>query len=224
MVKRVVACIPAYNEEKTISNIVKVLKKYVDEVIVYDDGSIDKTVHIAKDSGAHAFRNKDNKGKGVALKTMFEEAKKMDADIVITLDADGQHDPRDVPHVISPILKGECDVVLGSRFLKDNFIPEHKKVGNFILNMFTNMIANSRFTDTQSGFRAYNKKALDSIRIMEEDIGVDSQIIIEAKRMKLSFKEVPITVYYDGLDTSTYNPIVHTAKVLFSVIKYMFLS
>ncbi|MCP8310442.1 MAG: glycosyltransferase family 2 protein [Candidatus Methylarchaceae archaeon HK01B] len=219
---KVAACLPAYNEERTIANIVKVLKKYVDVVIVCDDGSSDMTGRLAEDSGAYTLRNEDNRGKGVALDMMFKVAKRMNADVIVTLDADGQHDPRDVPYLVSPILEGECEMVIGSRFLRDASIPQHKKVGNYLLNLFTNIFTNSRFTDTQSGFRAYGKKALDSIEIKEKDIGVDSQIVIDAVRKKLSIKEIPIEVCYSGLDTSTYNPISHSMKVITSVLKYKF--
>ncbi len=220
--KKIIACLPAFNEEKTIANIIKRLRNYVNDVVVYDDGSSDMTSNIAKNSGAFLIRNSKNKGKGVAFSVLFKEAKRMGADIVVTLDADGQHDPDDIPNLIKPILSDGFDVVVGSRFLINNSIPKHKIIGNYILNLLTNMLSGSNFTDTQSGFRAYNKRALELIRIKERDIGVDSQIIMDAVKMGLKLKEVPIRVYYDGLDTSTYNPIKHTMKVIKTIIKYKF--
>ncbi|MCP8308027.1 MAG: glycosyltransferase family 2 protein [archaeon] len=214
---------PAFNEEKTIANIIKKLKNYVDDVIVCDDGSSDMTSFIAKNSGAVLIRNSKNKGKGVAFDILFKEARRMNADVVVTLDADGQHDPDDIPKIIKPILNDDFDIVIGSRFLSNNNIPKHKLIGNYILNLLANILSGSKFTDTQSGFRAYSKRALESIRIKERDIGVDSQIIMDAVKMKLKVKEVPIRVYYNDLDTSTYNPIKHTLKVIKSVIKYKFI-
>lgn len=220
--KKIIACLPAFNEEKTIANVIKKLKEYVDDVIVCDDGSYDMTSVIAKDSGALVIRNRKNKGKGVAFDTLFREAIRINADVVVTLDADGQHDPDDVPKLIEPILEDDFDLVIGSRFLSNNNIPKHKLIGNGLLNIFTNILSGSKLTDTQSGFRAYSKRALESIRIKEKGIGVDSQIIMDAVKMKLRIKEVPIRVYYDNLDTSTYNPIKHFIKVMASIIKYKF--
>jgi glycosyltransferase involved in cell wall biosynthesis len=221
--KKIIACLPALNEEKTIANIIKRLKNYVDDVIVCDDGSHDMTSSVAKDSGAVLIRNSKNMGKGASFDLLFKKAKKMNADIVVTLDADGQHDPDDVPKLIKPILKDDFDLVIGSRFLSNNNIPKHKMIGNYVLNLLTNLFAGSKFTDTQSGFRAYSKRALEFIRIKEKDIGVDSQIIMDAAKMRLKIKEVPIRVYYDDLDTSTYNPIMHTLKVIKSLIKHKFI-
>ena len=221
--KKIIACLPAFNEEKTIASVIKKLRNCVDDVIVCDDGSYDLTSKIAKDSGAILIRNSKNKGKGIAFDKLFGEARRRDADVVVTLDADGQHDPDDVPELIKPILKDDYDLVIGSRFLSNNNIPKHKIIGNHILNLLTNLSLGSKFTDTQSGFRAYGKRALESIKIKEENIGVESQTIMDAVRMKLKIKEVPIRVYYDDLDTSTYNPITHTLKVMKSVIKYKFI-
>jgi glycosyltransferase involved in cell wall biosynthesis len=213
---RLIACVHAYNEEKTIAKVIVDIRNYTDEVVVVDDGSSDSTGKIAKALGAKVIRHEKNMGKGEALRALFSACREMNADIMVTIDGDGQHDPADILAVIDPICKGEADVVIGARFHADNkSIPMYRRIGNEALNAVTL----SGISDTQSGFRAYNRKAIQGIRPAEMGMGVDSEILMEAARQGLRIQEVPISVKYGIGKTSTHSPIFHTMDVLMSAVK-----
>lgn len=211
-----VACIPAYNEERTIGKVVVGTQPYVDQVLVCDDGSGDMTAAIAEKLGAKVIRHGQNMGKGEAFRSLFSACRDMGADVMITIDGDDQHDPADIPKLVDPITKGYADVVIGARFHGDNKgIPSYRKAGNKLLNAVTV----GGISDTQSGFRAYSKKAIDSLRPSESGMGVDSEILMDASRQGLKMAEVPVSVRYGIGKTSTHNPIYHTVDVLTSAIK-----
>ncbi|HEV2390678.1 MAG TPA: glycosyltransferase family 2 protein [Nitrososphaerales archaeon] len=211
-----VACIPAYNEERTIGKVIVGTFEYVDKVIVCDDGSGDMTAAIAERLGADVIRHERNMGKGEAFRSLFSACRDMGADIMVTIDGDDQHDPADIPKLVDPVMKGYADVVLGSRFHSDNRgIPSYRKVGNKLLNAVTV----PGVSDTQSGFRAYNKKAVEALRPSESGMGVDSEILMDASTQGLRLMEVPVSVMYGIGKTSTHNPIYHTVDVLTSAIK-----
>ncbi len=181
--------IPAYNEEKTIENVVKSAKKY-GKVIVVDDASKDKTALIAKRAGAKVINHKVNGGLGCALRTGFKEALKMKADIVITIDADGQHDPKQIPDFVATISKG-YDFVLGRRNLAA--YPFIKKFGNFFLNKLTNFVSATDLKDTESGFRAFRASALKKLYLRAERYEIAVEIIFEVGRNRLKTVNIPIT-------------------------------
>lgn len=213
---RLVVGIPAYNEEKTIAKVVVGAQSHTSNVIVIDDGSSDMTAAIAEKLGAKVIRHERNMGKGEAFRSLFSECREMGAEVMITLDGDDQHDPADIPKLVDPVLKGEADVVIGSRFHADNKgIPSYRKAGNRLLNAVTV----SGVSDTQSGFRAYNKKAIEALRPSESGMGVDSEILMDASKGGLRILEVPVSVKYGIGKTSTHNPVYHTVDVLTSAIK-----
>lgn len=211
-----VACIPAFNEEKTIGKVVVRSLPYVDRVIVCDDGSGDMTAEIAEKLGAKVIRHEQNMGKGEAFRSLFSACRDVGADIMITIDGDDQHDPAEIPKLIDPISKGYADVVIGARFHGENKgIPSYRKAGNRLLNAVTM----GGISDTQSGFRAYDKKAIDLLRPSETGMGVDSELLMDASRQGLRVMEVPVSVRYGIGKTSTHNPVYHTVDVLTSAIK-----
>jgi len=211
-----VACIPAFNEEKTIGKVVVRTQQFVDQVLVCDDGSGDMTAAIAEKLGARVIRHELNMGKGEAFRSLFSACRDMGADIMVTIDGDDQHDPADIPKLVDPLTNGYADVVIGARFHGNNKgIPGYRKVGNKLLNSVTM----GGVSDTQSGFRAYNKKAIDALRPSETGMGVDSEILMDASRQGLRVVEVPVSVRYGIGKTSTHNPIYHTVDVLTSAIK-----
>jgi len=214
----IIAVLPAFNEEATIAKVVLKTQKYVDKVIVVDDGSSDMTATIAEKLGALVIRHNENLGKGAALKTGFDMAKSLDCKIVVTLDSDGQHDPDDIPNVIEPLLKNEADIVIGSRKLLKSKVPLHKKLGNKFLNFITNAASGTTISDTQSGFRAYSKKALEILEIKDHGIGIESQLIMDATKKNLRIKEVPISITY-GKKTSTYNFFRHGTYVILTILR-----
>jgi len=220
---RILVCVPAFNEAKNISDIVIKSKKYADEIIVYDDGSTDNTEQIAKSAGATVIRSPENKGYGVAIRSLFQAAKEKGADIMVTLDSDGQHDPDQIQPLIDTLKQG-FDIVIGSRFLRGDDkdkVPKFRSFGIRTITKLTQAASYRDITDSQSGFRAYNKNALTKIHLYEDGMAVSTEILLRAGEKKLSVAEVPITVNYDAEDTSSHNPITHGIGVLYSVFQFI---
>ena len=215
-----IACIPAYNEERTIYDVTKRCLNYVDKVIVCDDGSTDNTIKKAKDAGAIVINHEKNLGKGTALKSLFDYAKTIDTEIMITIDGDGQFLPEQIEILMKPIIEQKADVVIGYRFNDNTEMPKYRKFGNKILDKITNIATDSPFRDTQSGFRAYSKKAIEVIKFTADGFGADSEILVDASKKDLQISQVPVTVIYDtGGKTSTKNPISHSGNVIVTLIE-----
>jgi glycosyltransferase involved in cell wall biosynthesis len=220
---KILVCVPAFNEAKNISDIVNKSKKYADEVIVYDDGSTDDTQQNAESAGATVIRNPENKGYGVAIRSLFQAAKQKGADIMITLDSDGQHNPDQIPPLIETLKQG-FDLVIGSRYLRSDDkdkVPKFRSFGIKTITKLTQAASYRGITDSQSGFRAYNKNALSKINLYEDGMAVSTEILLRAGEKKLLIAEVPITINYDTKDTSTHNPITHGIGVLYSVFQFI---
>ena len=217
---KIAAGIPAFNEEKNVGSVIVELLKFVDIVIVCDDGSNDNTGMIAKKMGAIVVNHERNLGYGAGIKSLFLKARELGVDVLVTLDADGQHRPKDVLTVLEPIKKHETDIVIGSRFLDQNQqqIPSYRKAGIKIITKLANTTLDKTITDSQSGFRAYNSNVLSEIIPLEHGMGVSNEILIKANKKGFTISEVPIVVSYQG-DTSTHNPVSHGASVIFSTLK-----
>ncbi|NDB33552.1 MAG: glycosyltransferase family 2 protein [Nitrososphaeria archaeon] len=217
----IVVGIPAYNEEKHIGSLILKLKKITDNVIVCNDGSSDMTGEIAEKMGAIVVNHPKNLGYGAGIRSIFLKAREIGADILVTFDADGQHRIEDIQSVIEPILKNQADMVIGSRFNESGIdnVPEYRKFGIKALTKLTNLSLDEKISDSQSGFRAYNKKILDEITPSEYGMGVSTEILIKANKHGFKITEVPITILYRG-DTSTHNPVSHGASVFMSTIKF----
>jgi glycosyltransferase involved in cell wall biosynthesis len=216
----VVVVIPAYDEEATIAKVVLGARKHVDKIIVCDDGSTDMTSEIVEALGATLLRHQRNLGKGSALRTLFNCARRIDADIIVTIDADGQHNPDEIPRLIKAMKVSHADVLIGSRFMKGNDsrgYPKYRILGNKLLNV----VSDKQVTDTQSGFRAYSKKALKSLTPTEMGMGVDTELLMKARVRGLKIVEVPIKVTYDVPKPSKQNYLSHAADVFLSSIKHM---
>lgn len=192
---KIIAVIPAYNESKTISDVLTRTRAFVDGIIVVDDGSTDRTGKIARVHGVTVVRHVINRGLGAAIGTGFEMAKRMGAEIVITLDADGQHDPAQIPKLLEAINHG-ADVVIGSRMLSRAGMPWERVFANTLGNLVTFFLFGAWVSDSQSGFRAFNAYALRNIEIRTNRMEVSSELIAEAKRNKLSLVEVPVKAIY----------------------------
>ena len=215
-----IACIPAFNAGNQISDVIKNSLNYVDKVLVCDDGSTDNTFENAELSGAFVLKHKKNLGKGAALKTLFEKAKEIDADIIVTIDGDGQFLPEDMIKLIEPIKSKKFDLVIGNRFLDTKEMPNYRKVGNKILDGFTKLAANLPFEDTQSGFRSYSKTAIEKISFSSNGFGVDSEILVDAVNKNLKITEKYVSVIYNtGEKTSTKNPVSHSMGVIASIVE-----
>ena len=212
--------IPAYNEEKNIASIITKLKNITDSIIVCDDGSSDMTSEISKNLGAIVISHKKNMGYGAAIRTIFQKSVELDSDILVTFDADGQHRIDDVNKILQPLENNEADIVIGSRFLdNESKVPNYRKIGIKVITQVTNASLKKKLTDSQSGFRAYNKQALTQISPSEMGMGISTEILIKASNKGLRIAEIPITIlYHDG--TSTHNPVSHGTSVLISTIKF----
>jgi glycosyltransferase involved in cell wall biosynthesis len=218
----VVACIPAYDEEKSIGSVVVQASQYVDRVIVCDDGSKDLTSAIAEGLGAVVLRHERNLGKGVALKTAFLYAKCLEPDVVVMLDGDGQHNPADIPLLLRPIIQEEADIVVGSRFIKGAKMnaPFYRKLGLRIINFLSGKANEVGIIDTQSGFRSFSAKAMGVMLTSKVGgYGVETEQLVLAYQNKLKIIEVPVNVQYNGLaNTSKKNPAFHGFEIIDTIL------
>lgn len=198
MTSKVFVVIAAYNEEEKISSVVSDVKKYINDVVVVDDASSDRTAELAEASGADVLTHIINRGQGASLKTGIDYAVKRGADIIITFDADGQHKADEIARLVDPVAKGEVDVVLGSRFLGNR--PQNMPFARSLILKggiwFTRFFSRINITDTHNGFRALSRKAAQTIRIKQDRMAHASEILDEIAYHKLKFCEVPVTISY----------------------------
>lgn len=218
---KIIVGIPAFNEEKNIGLVIAKLKQKYDQIIVCDDGSSDLTGSIASSLGAHVIKHDMNLGYGSSIKTIFNEAKKIEGDILVTFDGDGQHQISDIDSVIKPILDNNADIVIGSRFLgKTKGLPKYRKFGIKTITGLTNITTGSKITDSQSGFRAYSRRSLQEISPTESGMGISTEILIKASKKQMRIIEVPITISYEG-NKHSQEPISHGTAVVMSTIKHI---
>jgi glycosyltransferase involved in cell wall biosynthesis len=238
---KVIAIIPAYNEEKTITEVLKKASGFVSKVIVVDDGSLDRTARIARANGALVVSHSINRGLGAAIGTGFEAAKRFGADVVITLDADGQHDPSEIPSFLKAIESG-ADVVIGSRMIGNlppsqggikggcldwcydggclhvTGMPFHRRIAQLLGNLVTLILFGVWVTDSQSGFRAFTSYALSKIEIKTNRMEVSSELIAEARRNRLKLVEVPIKAIYTDYSLAKGQSFIVGLKTLIKLI------
>lgn len=195
--RKIFIVIPAYNESRIILSVIGEIKRYgYENIIIVDDGSTDNTFEKAKSAGIIALKHKINRGKGAATKTGIEAAKLLGADIIVTMDGDGQHDPEDIGKLTEPVLSGKYDVVLGTRLKNTEGMPWYKIIHNKIGNIITWYLFGLYVSDSQSGFRAYSKQAMEKINTKADRYEYDSEVIREIYVYRLKYREVPIKVRY----------------------------
>ncbi|MFC1864229.1 glycosyltransferase family 2 protein [Chloroflexota bacterium] len=216
---KVIAAIPCFNTEHFIRDVVSRAKKYVNQVIVIDDGSHDGTTESAKTAGALVINHSSNRGYGESIKSCFEAAKTNGADILVILDGDGQHIPEELPHVLDPILNKEADLVIGSRFLGENHsMPRYRRFGINVITWLYNLGSKVKVSDAQSGLRAYSRKLVDTISLRERNMSISIEILVKAKEKGFIIKEVPIScIYYQS--SLGIGAIKHGLSVALNVIK-----
>ena len=212
---RVVALIPAYNEAAVIGEVVEATLGQVPTVIVVDDGSADATAELAGAAGAAVVRLPENRGKAGAVMAGFAAALARGYEVVVMLDADGQHLPGEVPQVLAPVLAGEADLVVGSRFLETKSeIPRYRVLGQKTLNLFTALGAGVTLTDTQSGFRALGPAALSRLDFVSGGYSLESDMIAHFADCDLRIAEVPISCRYDVPNSHKKNPVLHGFEIV----------
>ena len=218
--QNIIVVLPAYNEEVSIGSMVLLTRLHADNVIVVDDGSLDRTAEIAREAGAEVILHQINMGKGGALKTGFTVAASLGVDVIVTMDSDGQHDPADIPKLVAPIIEGNADIVNGSRYLngQDKNTPFYRRIGQTILDRFTNISSGVNITDSQSGFRAFAASTIEIFRFNAQGMAIESEMLADAGKAGLRIKEVGIGVRYD-VDCSTKHPIHHGLEVLIMILK-----
>ena len=214
----VLVAIPAFNEGPTIGSIVLRAKQYAEEVVVVDDGSTDDTAEIAALAGAHVIQHARNLGKGTAIRSAWLFARERHPEVLVLLDGDHQHDPKDIPRVVEPILTGDADVVLGVRWGKTSGMPLYRRIGKRTLDYATAAgTKNGMLTDSQCGFRVFSSRALSVIEPTDHGLSIESQMLMEAQETKLRIHEVNIDARYD-VDGSTVPPGRHGSSVLGRII------
>jgi glycosyltransferase involved in cell wall biosynthesis len=220
----IVAGIPAYNEEKTIAELVLKAGCHVGKVLVCDDGSKDMTQIVARKNGAHVVEHKKNMGYGATMQTIFGKARELDADVLVVFDGDGQHDPDEIPQLVRPILEGRADIVIGSRFINGARInvPLYRRMGILLITLLTKIFSGYPISDAQSGFRAFNRKALEELKITELGWGSSVEVFFRAHDVGLRIVEVPVNCdYKDYPKASKHGPLRQGISIVASIFSHV---
>ncbi len=216
--QRVVVAIPAYNEDRFIGSLVLKLRTLDRQILVIDDGSSDATAQVAEAAGATVVRHGHNKGKMAAVQTAFAQARLIDADALVILDGDSQHDPYDLDGLIEPILNDDADMVVGSRFVGvRSVIPRWRVAGQHALTLATNLGSGLRLSDTESGFRAFSRRAIDEMRFNGSGFAIEPATQFQAKARGWKVVEVPIQVHYQ--EPMKRNPVWHGFGQLDAILR-----
>ncbi len=209
---KIIVGMPAYNEEKYIGSVVLQARRYADEVVVVDDGSSDRTSKVAELAGASVIRHGENKGYGATIQSILAQARERNADILVLLDADSQHDPEEISALTKAITEG-YDLAIGSRKLRRRDIPAYRQIGQKVISYFTRILSRSKLSDTESGFRAFSRQAIAVLEPKEKGMAISAETVSEATAKGLRIAEVPISAIYTK-DGSTLNPVRHGFGVL----------
>jgi len=225
--KRLIIALPAFNEEKVITSVLQQIKKTIQklsdldcEIVVVNDCSTDKTAQIVRQNKVTLLNHKINRGLGGSLATAFVYAQSKKADCLVTMDSDGQHDPQDLLNVINPIINAQVDVVIGTRKLRQ--MPFDRQIINGASSFLTFLFFGVWCSDTQSGFRAFGKKAINLIQLKTQRMEVSSEFFSEIARSKLVFREVGIKVIYTKYSRSKGQSNLNAFSVLLKLFMRLF--
>lgn len=225
---KTLVCIPAYNEAQviaqTLRDVKKQLKKHSNtDLIVVDDGSSDQTSQIVTKAKVKLLRHIVNRGLGGAIGTGLAYARQNHYDCFVTIDADGQHDPRDIAAVTQPVRTHKADVVIGTRTQsKHGQIPTDRKIIIALSNLLTLFLFGIFTSDSLSGFRAFNKKAIHSIRLITDRMEVSNEFFSEIKRANLKLIEVPIKIIYTPYSRAKGQSNANSIHVIFKLFLRLF--
>lgn len=217
---KVFVVIPAFNESKVIGSVLRDLQSTGYRLVVVDDASDDQTATIAREYTDDVLEHLINRGQGAALKTGIQYALWEGADIIVTYDADGQHQVGDIHSLLEPILKGECEVTLGSRYLTElsqSKVPFMRKVLHRLAVAYTNMTTGLHLTDTHNGLRAFTAKAAQRIQFQQDRMAHASEILEEIARKSISHREVAVTISYTEYSLAKGQHFSDFVKILFKI-------
>jgi glycosyltransferase involved in cell wall biosynthesis len=218
---RLVVLIPAYNEEKNIASVINKSKKYADLVLVVDDGSNDNTAEVADKAGAKVIRYPDNRGKAEAMKVGFAECQKLAPEVIVVLDADGQHDPDEIPLFMSKIDEG-FDLVVGARQFNRSVMPKIRIFANSFSSWLTSLVCHTKILDSQSGYRAIKYSVINRIKFTSHRYQIETEMLIKAAKCGFRIAFVPIKTIYRKEAKSKVNQIIDPLKFMFLVFKLSF--
>jgi len=216
-----VALIPAKDEEKNIPKVILGVRKYIDKVIVIDDGSKDNTKKVAEDLGAYVIRNETNIGKADALKIGFKYILKTDADFIAILDADGQHDPDELPKLIEKI-KEDYDIVVGARSFNIKEMPFLRLLSNVFSSILTSFVFRTKILDSQSGYRIVKRHIIEKIVFESKRYQLETEMIVKAARCGFKIGFVNISTIYTPQAKSKINQLSDPLKFLIVLFKLSF--
>jgi len=218
---QIVALIPAYNEEKNIASVVARTKKYVDVVLVVNDGSQDGTKEVAESAGAVVISYSQNKGKAEAMRVGFRECIKNNSDVIVVLDADGQHDPNEIPQFLEKINEG-FDIVVGARQFDRSVMPKIRIFANSFSSWVTSLVCKTRILDSQSGYRAIRASVIKKIPLTSQRYQIETEMLIKAAKCHFKIAFIPIKTIYRKEAKSKVNQIIDPLKFLLLVFKLSF--
>lgn len=221
---KLLAVIPALNAERTIGDVVRKAREQIHDVIVVDDGCTDRTADVSRSEGATVLRHEVNRGKGASLKSGFAYAREHEYDAVITLDADGQHLPSEIPKLVDAWQQNGADLVIGGRsHLFDHMLPRRRMANRFSAWAIAKA-AGTRVSDSQSGFRLYSARLLREIKLRADGFDMESEVIIRAGVRKMRIVVTPVDLgFIDGLSTSHYRPLGDTLRIAWTGLRARFL-
>lgn len=218
-----IAVIPAFNEATRIAAVVKAVHGFVDMVIVVDDGSSDDTAAKAKEAGARVIQHIENSGAGAATMTGIEAARQLHADIIITLDADEQHDPNDIPALLTPIKENRADIVFANRFGQKNNIPFIRRIFNGIGNVVTLVATGKWVSDSQCGYKAFGPRAARQVNLRMNGFEFCTEIVREAVHHRWRIVQVPVKVVYSEYTLAKGQSFANGVKTAFKILLRSFL-
>lgn len=216
---KICTLIPLYNEAATIEELVKAAAKYSNGCLVVDDGSIDGSAQLASQAGAKVLHHQQNLGKGVSLRDGFDYILKQDYDAVITLDGDGQHDPRDIPKFIAQASDSSVGIIVGNRMNNVGRMPPIRILTNKFMSFIISKLSGQKIIDSQCGYRLIKKSVLEKLRLSTARFEIESEMLIDASRNNFKIDSVPISSIYQK-ETSRINPVVDTLRFTRFVFRY----
>jgi len=210
---RICLLIPAYNEARTIGQVVSEARGIIESVVVVDDGSQDATAQIAENSGAIVIKHSVNSGKGAALRTGFQHVLDNGYDALITMDSDGQHDVNDIPGFLKAFDERGSGIIIGSRMQDISTMPAVRKFTNKFTSFVGSLLTHQKIRDSQSGFRLISSDVLRAVELETAGYEMESELLIKASRSGFRITSVPIKTIY-GQEVSKINPVVDTCRFL----------